>query len=562
MLKSLRIQNIILVDDIEIEFQEGLNVITGETGAGKSIILNSLNLVTGKAASVNLVGKDNKPAIVTAIFDISSNIAESLEQKLEQLSIEHSGELIVRRYISLSGKNKAYINDVIVSLSTLRSITSGLCEIHSQREQQSILDASKHRGLVDTYAYNMMLLKELANVYDQIQSVSKEIRNIEQTKINRLQEKAFLEFTVKELEQLEVKTNEEAELIDARIHLKTQKKREDLINQIINELNNSDIESILFDIQKTMLSNTDTFTQYPEQTSIINNATENAVDEVAKIKDAFKSILDISPSSSDLVSIEERLFALRDASNKYHVPTDKLTDFLGECRQKLESLSKYQDDIDLQNKILSDYKDKYHKIAKQISKCRYKAALVLEQKVKNELVYLKLEKAIFKIKVETDDSIDNINIYGQDKISFLASTNPGQTLSALAKIASGGELSRFMLAIKVILANKKHNSILVFDEIDTGIGGATADAVGQRLKKLSLCSQLLVVTHHPQVASKADLHLLVTKRSKNKVTVVSIKALSSIQKKEEVARMLSGYEVTTEALAAADRLIQTGTDFE
>lgn len=562
MLKSLRIQNIILVDDIEIEFQEGLNVITGETGAGKSIILNSLNLVTGKAASVNLVGKDNKTAIVTAIFDISSNIDESLEQKLDQLSIEHSGELIVRRYISLSGKNKAYINDVIVSLSTLRSITSGLCEIHSQREQQSILDASKHRGLVDTYAYNMVLLKEIANVYDKIQSVSKKISNIEQTKIHRLQEKAFIEFAVKELEQLEVKTNEEAGLIDTRIYLKTQKKREDLITQIINELNNSDIESILFDIQKTMLSNTDTFSQYIEQTSIISNATENAVDEVAKIKEAFQSILEISPSSSDLVSIEERLFALRDASNKYHVPTDKLPDFLGECRQKLESLSKYQDAIDLQNKILSDYKDKYHKIAKQISQSRCKAALVLEQKVKSELLHLKLEKAIFKIKVETDNSINNINIYGQDKVSFLVSTNPGQGLSSLAKIASGGELSRFMLAIKVILANKKNNSILVFDEIDTGIGGATADAVGQRLKKLSSCNQLLVVTHHPQVASKADLHLLVTKRSKDNVTVVSIKALSTIQKKEEVARMLSGSEVTTEALAAADRLIQTGTDFE
>lgn len=560
MLKSLKIQNILLVDNIEVDFKEGLNVVTGETGAGKSIILNCFNLIIGNIASSNLVAHNNKTGTITVVFDVKS-LSNDIESMLRDLSIENSGELIIRRCITLSGKNRIYINDVMVPLSTLRRITNGLCEIHSQREQQSILDTSRHREFVDSYARNNELLASLVVIHNKIQKLNADIKEVQELKNNREKEKAFLEFTVQELEKLSVKADEETELINTRIQLKTQKKRTDLISQIIGEIDNSGIQKILFDIQKVLVSNTDTFAQYEKQKDAINTATEKTIDEVEKIKELLQNILDNSPSISNLIGVEERLFALKDASNKYNTPINKLNDFLNECYEKLSSINKCRDDIESFNKELSDLKKQYYDKAKALTGSRNKTAFILEGKIKDELKHLKLEKAVFKIKIETDVSEANINVYGQDRVQFLASTNPGQPLAPLNKIVSGGELSRFMLAIKVILANKQNtnNAILVFDEIDTGIGGATADAVGQRLKNLSSYTQLLVVTHHPQVASLADLHLLVKKDNKKDTTSVSIKALTPKERKAEIARMLSGAEITKEAIAAASRLLEDKT---
>jgi DNA repair protein RecN (Recombination protein N) len=555
MLRSLRIQNIVLVDDIEIDFQEGFCAITGETGAGKSIILNCLNLIRGNTASIALIRKDQNIATITAVFSINYNLNNPLIQALKQLSIECSGELIIRRILDSSGKNKVYINDIRVSLEILKNITNDLFEINSQREQYSILDTAKHRNLLDNYAENGELLAQLLNIYTSITTTSKDLQKTIELKNIGEKEKAFLEFVVKELEDLNIKEGEENDLTDTRIQLKNLKNRDSLITQIIDDLNNSDIERILFDVQKLIFNNKNLFVQYQNQQNNIKPSIEKAIDEIVKIKEEFQSIIEDSLDETNLGNIEERLFALKDASNKYNTPIDKLCNYLSECRLKLGSLSKYDESIKEFNQKLSELQSSYYKISELLSDSRKKAALTMEKKIMKELAYLKLDKAVFKINVETDKSQANINSFGQDKVSFIASMNPGQSFSLLNKIASGGELSRLMLAIKVVLANQKDTATLIFDEIDSGIGGATADAVGKRLKDLSTTNQLLVVTHHPQVASKANMHILVKKDNEKNATSVSIDMLNIQERRQEIARMLSGSEITKEALAAADNLL-------
>jgi DNA repair protein RecN (Recombination protein N) len=555
MLRSLRIQNIVLVDDIEIDFQEGFCAITGETGAGKSIILNCLNLIRGNTASIALIRKDQNIATITAVFSINYNLNNPLIQALKQLSIECSSELIIRRILDSSGKNKVYINDIRVSLEILKNITNDLFEINSQREQYSILDTAKHRNLLDNYAENGELLAQLLNIYTSITTTTKDLQKTIELKNIEEKEKAFLEFVVKELEGLNIKDGEENMLADTRLQLKNLKNRNVLITQIIDDLNNSDIERILFDIQKLVFNNKNIFVQYQNQQNNIKPSIEKAIDEIVKIKEEFQSIIEDSLDETNLGNIEERLFALKDASNKYNTPIDKLCNYLSECRLKLDSLSKYDESIEEFNQKLFELQSSYYKISELLSDSRKKAALIMENKIMKELTYLKLDKAAFKINVETDKSQVNINSFGQDKVSFIASMNPGQSLSLLNKIASGGELSRLMLAIKVVLANQKDTTTLIFDEIDSGIGGATADAVGKRLKDLSATNQLLVVTHHPQVASKANMHILVKKDNEKNATSVSIDILNIQERRQEIARMLSGSEITKEALAAADNLL-------
>lgn len=555
MLRSLRIQNIVLVDDIEIDFQEGFCAITGETGAGKSIILNCLNLIRGNTASIALIRKDQNIATITAVFSINYNLNNPLIQALKQLSIECSSELIIRRILDSSGKNKVYINDIRVSLEILKNITNDLFEINSQREQYSILDTAKHRNLLDNYAENGELLAQLLNIYTSITTTTKDLQKTIELKNIGEKEKAFLEFVVKELEGLNIKDGEENMLADTRLQLKNLKNRNVLITQIIDDLNNSDIERILFDIQKLVFNNKNIFVQYQNQQNNIKPSIEKAIDEIVKIKEEFQSIIEDSLDETNLGNIEERLFALKDASNKYNTPIDKLCNYLSECRLKLDSLSKYDESIEEFNQKLFELQSSYYKISELLSDSRKKAALIMENKIMKELTYLKLDKAAFKINVETDKSQVNINSFGQDKVSFIASMNPGQSLSLLNKIASGGELSRLMLAIKVVLANQKDTTTLIFDEIDSGIGGATADAVGKRLKDLSATNQLLVVTHHPQVASKANMHILVKKDNEKNATSVSIDILNIQERRQEIARMLSGSEITKEALAAADNLL-------
>ena len=553
MLKSLRIQNIILVDDIEIDFQSGFCVITGETGAGKSIILNCLRLITGGTASTQLIRKEQKSATVTASFTIDN----SLVSMLEELSIDTSDELIIRRVLYSSGKSKFYVNDIRVSIAVLKTLSRGLFEMHGQREQYSILNISKHRELLDNYAKNEKLLDKLAEIYNSIKTFSQDLQKIIELRTTREQEKSFLEFVISELKALNVQDGEENKLINQRIELKTLEKRNTLITQIIDEIEHSNIEKILFDIQKAINSNEAIFSQYKTQQSTITHSTEKAIDEITKIKDCLEEIIAKIPDTKDLQSIETRLFALKDASAKYNKSIDKLNLYLEECNSKLKSLDEYEENIENYTKKIAELKDDYYKTSKILSESRKKAAFIIEKKIMEELSYLKLDKAVFKIDIENKTS-DDISPYGIDNISFTASTNPGQPLSLLNKAASGGELSRFMLAMKLILANQKDNATLIFDEIDTGIGGATADAVGNRLKSLSMVNQLIVVTHQPQVASKANMHILVKKNNESNVTSVTIDVLSGSQKREEIARMLSGASITDEALAAADNLLANG----
>ena len=380
MLKSLRIQNIVLVNDIEIDFQEGFCVITGETGAGKSIILNCLNLIRGNTASIALIRKDQSIATITAVFSVDYNLNNSLIHTLKQLSIESNSELIIRRILDSSGKNKVYINDIRVSLEILKSITNDLFEMNSQREQYSILDTTKHRKLLDNYAENDKLIAQLSTIYINITTITKDLQKTVELKDIREKEKTFLEFVVRELEDLNVKDGEENALTDTRLQLKNLKNRNVLITQIIDDLNNSNIERILFDIQKLVFSNKNIFVQYQNQQSNIKSSIERAIDEIVKIKEEFQSIIEDSLNETNLGNIEERLFTLKDASSKYNTPIDKLCNYLNECRLKLDSLMSYEESIEIYNQKLSEFKNNYYEISELLSESRKKAALIMEKK--------------------------------------------------------------------------------------------------------------------------------------------------------------------------------------
>lgn len=551
MLHTLSIRNVVLIDKLDLDFRSGLSVLTGETGAGKSILLDSLGLLLGNRAETSLIRQGEDKLSVTGCF----SCPDSLEFKtlLEEYDLEIENEIIIKRSLTSDGKGKIFFNDQPISAKILKEIGRFLVEVHGQFDNHGLLNPANHLDILDSYGGYKELLQDTSQAYARYHQIKTERvmaeKNIQQAKIDE----ENLRHWVNELKQMNIQENEEETLSQRRQELMNAEKIAEGVNYAYGVLTQgSDIQGAIRQAQNAIdkvnnLVNDkyNTLMEMLEQASIDISESINELEDIAS---------NISTNQNELESLEERLFAVRGLARKHQTSIDNLPNVLSEFETKLSAIEYGEETLTKLRKDEEEAKLAYIQQANKLSAQRKATALILDRKVMEELSPLKMEKAKFITSVE-QNAESNWNSKGFDSVMFTVSTNPNSPQGPLNKIASGGELARFMLALKVNLAQSSNIGTMIFDEVDAGVGGATAQAVGERLSKLAQNVQVLVVTHSPQVASKGNNHLKVAKYTANNITTTTVNELNDIERYEEVARMLAGEIITDEARAAAKVLI-------
>lgn len=551
MLTSLLIDNVVLIEKLELKFIKGLTIFSGETGAGKSVLLDSLSLVSGMRGDAGLIRTGADKLSVAATFEVK-NKKSPLFEILKENDLEASDEIIIRRVLTSDGKSKIFFNDMPIGLKLLKAIGAYLIEIHGQFDNQGLLDNSTHIDFLDAFGGYDDFLEKTAKSYQKLKTLQKKLQDALDLAEKNVQEEELLTHYITELENMHVQKGEEKELTNKRLEMMNASKLIENLNTAYQALSGSgfaaNIRHALAAVDK---ANRLTENKYQDIAKILDSALVEVDEASNEIADAVQNI---ELSANEISTVEERFLALKALARKHACGIDDLPDVFEKMNEKLKNIRKNSDDIISLKKELIGAKDAYFQNALKLHECRQKAALLLSERVQSELKFLKMNQAEFRIQVEKN-SEENWNAKGIDKVFFEAKTNAGQPFSALCKIASGGELARFMLALKVHLASKTGVETLIFDEIDSGIGGSAAEAVGSRLYKLAGDVQVMAVTHSPQVASFGQTNFKVSKETKDNITTSTVKLLSEGQKKEEIARMLSGEQISDEARAAADKLI-------
>ena len=551
MLRILSIRNMILIDDIYIEFTNGLCVLTGETGAGKSIILNSLGLVAGNRADYSLRPKNDKITQITAVFSEISN--KSLFEKLKNFGIEVDDDIILKRQLTNDGKSKAYINDQLVSLNTLKKIGTYLIEIESQFSEQGLLDSNTHIDVLDEFGDYHELLSKVSNSWVEYKELSNELLEIKKINDRTSHQKELLEYELKELENFNPLHNEYDNLLEKKkILVNTTKIKENIKKVLLNFSNddNGGIEELLSE-SISCLEKISDFTSL--EVKKICESLESILIDVSEYKNILNSYdIDNDSNTLNLNTIEERIFEYNRLSKKHNCGKNELHKKLLNIKNALQDNSIKDSNLKNKELKLEECKEKFFKYSESVSELRKKNADKLDFLINQELPELKLENSLFKT---TISPANNYSKKGNNNITFKIKTNKNTELDEIKKISSGGELCRFALAIKVVSSVNSQMSI-VFDEVDSGIGGAVASAVGDRLKRLGTKRQVIVVTHSPQVAALGDLHFKVLKNSSEIKTLTHIIKLNNEDRVNEIARMLSGKEITNEAKLAAIKLLE------
>lgn len=555
MLNSLTINNIVLIDQLHIDFEEGLCVLSGETGAGKSILMDSLGLAMGARSGRELVRHGSTQASVIADFYMPED--HSLWLFLDEQGLAHEeGQVILRRSLTEDGRSRAYINDQPVSISLLRKVGDMLVEIHGQHDERGLLNSGGHRNLLDNYGRYDDILARVRRDYNHLSQLKKQLL-AEEEKLGQVKaDEDYIRHNLQELEQLSPKEGEENQLADERSRMMQGEQMSEGLNDILSSLlNKNGVDSALRSVIRRLSRMTGQDKGILDPVAqCLDRAADETTEAIAGLEDTLRS-LEFNPH--DLENTEERLFALRAAARKHNCLVDDLSIILTDFSEKLRALEFGDEEVQRLNQEVITAEKKFHNGVAKLSRARAKAAGELDGLVNEELPPLKMEKAKFKtetIALPTPEW----GAEGGERIEFQISTNPGAPFGGLVKVASGGELSRFILALKVVLSRKTTVPTLVFDEIDSGVGGAVADAVGERLKRLSLNAQILVITHSPQVAARSANHWLIQKSEKvaGGDVFTNITVLNDGDRQEEIARMLAGAEVTDEARAAAASLMQ------
>ncbi|BDU60236.1 DNA repair protein RecN [Candidatus Rickettsia kotlanii] len=543
MFCSLSVKNFILIDELEIEFNKGLCVITGETGAGKSILLDAILFCLGYKTSNNIIKRGKDYAVVNIIFSLNEEIKNFLIQNF----IEPEELLFVKCLQKVEGRKNFFINNQVVAKALMQQLATYLFELHGQNNNISLLEANTQLDILDSYGNLLDFRAELSKCYQIWQNTRKEIAEITLKQNSIEQEIDYLSFATEELTKLNIQTGEEEKLANLRKDLQNKDKDLQLIKDILEQINNPEINTSINRAEKLLArqGNSERFEAIVTSLEEAYNNLEEARQELSNLLDSFNY------EEYNLEETEERLFLIKAISRKYNVPADELGIFLD---KSLEQLSILKNKIANSNELKAQevlLQKKYYELASNLSAKRLIVAKHLEESLHQELKQLKMAKAIFEIEINAKEPTAD----GNDNIVFKASTNPGTAAAAINKIASGGELSRFMLALKTSLFDKMVRPSIIFDEIDVGIGGEVADKVGERLKKLSSVTQVIVITHQPQVAGKADLHIKIEKTQLEKETKVTVKALNLAERQEELARMISGKTITKASLKAAKELL-------
>ncbi|WP_201833298.1 DNA repair protein RecN [Microvirga zambiensis] len=554
MLIQLAIRDIVLIDRLELHFHEGLSVLTGETGAGKSILLDAFALTLGGRGDGTLVRHGENQGQVTAVFDCP--LDHPARRIAAEADIDVDGDLILRRVQVADGRTRAFVNDQPVSVQVLKAIGATLVEIHGQHDDRALVDPVSHRTILDAFGG---LAAEVQAVSEAARKV-REARHILQEHRSRIEkarkEADFLRHAVEELTKLNPLAGEEEALAERRVLMMQSEKVAQDLNEAYDVVagNTSPVAELSAALRKLERRSAQAPTLVEPSVKALDAALV-AIDEArAALEEAIRAT-EYDPR--ELEQTEERLFALRAAARKYDVPADDLAALRQRFEEDVTAIDAGEEKLAGLESALKDADKAYVKAAKALSAGRKKAAQALDAAVQAELPPLKLERARFITEITTDE--DSRDPSGFERVEFWAQTNPGTRPGPLMKVASGGELSRFMLALKVVLADKGSAPTLVFDEIDTGVGGAVADAIGQRLARLAKKVQVMAVTHAPQVAAKAGSHFLIAKEGvrgvKDRVATRVI-PLEATPRREEIARMLAGATITEEARAAAARLLE------
>ena len=550
MLTNLSVRNIVLIEKLDLEFDSGLTVLTGETGAGKSILLDALGLALGSRADFSLVRAGENSAQVIASFAIPS--AHPVRDILLEAGIVIQEELILKRQLR-QDRSPAAINDEPVSVSLLRKCGDLLIEIQGQFEGRGLLDTSIHITLLDKMSQHTELLNSTKLSYQRWQHAEQKFKEAEELINKSREEEDWLRESLKELDMLAPIVGEEKILVANRdIHANANRIIQGL--QSAYELLNHDEGAI----SKIERANTQLIKIETIGSDIVNSMIQKLQQIIFELNEVEIELRDVAEhldgDPAKLEEIEERLHLLRSQSRKHNCSPNDLANLYHSFQEKLSNLDDQTGKIAKLRLELSAAKEEYVSNAKQLSSSRKIAAKKLDQQVMQQLPVLKLETSEFKTNIQLLEE-SKWNVMGIDKVRFEARTNPGQLIGAIDKIASGGELARFLLALKVVLSEGYPDKCLIFDEVDSGVGGAVADAVGTRLSKLAKTIQTLVVTHSPQVASKGENHFKITKSSINDKVISHTLLLNEEEHIEEVARMLAGEQITDAARMAARTLI-------
>lgn len=550
MLQTLYIENIAVIEKTSIDFHNGLNVLTGETGAGKSIIIDSINAIMGQRTSKDIIRTGEQSAFVSAEFD---NINDTVIKKLEELGFsDEDGVLILQRTLNKNGKSTCKINGKPATVSMLKDLSSNLINIHGQHESYELFSPETHIDYIDSYGSINELLSEYNEKYKEYKILSKKLKDANTDESERLKEIDLLSFQSQELADADVVIGEEDALENERNFLMSFEKIYSLLNEakmLLNGDGNSDggveaVDSASNALQKATEYNSD----YEELSNTLADVYYNLRDCAEGVNDALEN-LESDPQR--LEEIEERLDLLNRLSRKYNCPCDELPTYAQTVQEKLEQLVNYDKNRDELILAVENAEKSAMALAQKISRLRKKTADDFAKKVKAEMSFLNMPNVELVPSFEKTD----LTSKGIDKVELLISANPGETPKPVAKIASGGELSRMMLAIKTVLAGTDVVDTLIFDEVDTGISGSAAEKVGLKLKEVSSDSQVLCVTHQAQIAALANHHYLIRKNVEQGRTFTDVAILDHNGRKNELARIIGGVNITEAALSHAESML-------
>ncbi len=553
MIKSLRIRNLATIEDIELNLKKGFSILTGETGAGKSIIIDGIRLVLGEKGSPDMIRTGKKETSVEVIFPFQQKMAN-----FKNFFPESENELFVQRKISQQRAGKGYINGILVPIKKLKEIGRDLVDIYGQNDHVFLLNLEYQLNYLDDFASAFSFKKDVSRLAQELKKLLREKKGLETKEREREQRLDFLDFQIKEIEKAQLRRGEEEELRQSRNILKNAEKIGILVEKALEISYNQEnsISSLLAQLQNIVNGLTDFDKTFKEADKAISQFSIT-IGEFSDFLIKFEEKQTTAPEK--LEETEERLSQIEKLKRKYGASVDDILSYLDRAKQEYEDLSTSQEKLaELEKEIEKKFKE-YKANAEKLSSLRKKSARKLEKEVEKEIIILGMKRARFKIKIETflptPDTMEKVKESGTEDVEFLISPNPGEELRPLRKIASGGELSRVMLALKTIGKEIEKLRTLIFDEIDSGIGGKTAEFVAQKLKKLSNQHQIICISHLPQIASFATHHYRIDKKVSKERTFTTVKKLSFEERVTEIARLLAGTRITETTLRSAREML-------
>ncbi|MGR8998379.1 MAG: DNA repair protein RecN [Gammaproteobacteria bacterium] len=556
MLVNLNIIDLAVVESLDLDLQKGMSVLTGETGAGKSILLTALGLALGDRADSGYVRPECKRAEVNLEFDLSD--APGAQQWLKENELDDEQNCLIRRIVNQDGRSKAYINNRPVTLPFLQELSEKLVEIHGQHAHLTLLNSDEQRRLLDSYAKNQNLVDQVNTCYKYWQLAHKELANLIKASVDQCEREELLRYQIEELQQLDLAnfsyssvSEEHSKLANLGQILSTGQAQVDLLYE-------GDPQSVNQMLSHSVSELTHIARFAPELAEISNLLSEAQIqtEEAAIQLRRFLESQEADPQRME--QLENQIGVIQSLSRKHHVTPDELPEVVAKLEAELDGLTHSGERIETLKADTAQLLAQYHQLATQLSEQRRKTAQKLQKQISAMIKELGMPQGEFLVDISTLDT-DAPKLNGRDKIEFLVSANPGLPPKALAKVASGGELSRISLAIQVTTSSDKTTPSLIFDEVDSGIGGGVAEIVGQKLRSLSHNRQVMCVTHLPQVAAQAHHHLYVEKNNKTDITSSSVRLLNDEERIEEIARMLGGVTITANTLAHAKEMLFQST---